>query len=242
MYFTHYFTTVTNQCQQKPTTDPFLCALFRAFPFVQNHLHLHLHQQQRRRFWRPCTTLNNNPSVSSSHPYLRIRRLTPCRQSFSAVSLLAMADTPHTKCSHCFQPASLQCSACKTHVYCHSECQRRNWSTHKILCKKARLELAVCRAADIFASIYFAFREKIFDRVIVKIEGKPGGLRVWEDDTAVKKSGWFAEFPDNLTEDPNVKAAVLFFQVCSEPYGYLKEVIDLLFEGKSFWQHESFHI
>jgi hypothetical protein len=50
----------------------------------------------------------------------------------------------------------------------------------------------------------------------------------------VKKSGWFAEFPDNLTEDINVKAAALFFQVFGEPYGYLKDVIELLFEGKTF--------
>lgn len=153
-----------------------------------------------------------------------------------------MADIPHTKCSHCFEPASLQCSACKIHVYCDTECQKRNWSTHKFLYKEARLERAVYRATDTFTKVYFAFREKTFDRVITRIEDTPEGLRIWEDDTAVKRSGWFADFPDNLTEDLNVKAAVLFFQVCNEPYGYLKDAIELLFEGMTFCRYDSFRI
>jgi hypothetical protein len=180
------------------------------------------------------TTLIDKASISLSHHDLFTHKLPSRRQSLSAASLRAIADTPHTKCSHCFKPASLLCSGCKIHVYCDTGCQKRNWSTHKFLCKEARLELAVYRAAETFTKVYFAFRERIFDRVITKIENKPGGLYIWEDDTAVKKNGWFAEFPDNLTEDMNVKAAALFFQMCSEPYGYLKDVIELLFKGKTF--------
>ena len=40
------------------------------------------------------------------------------------------------KCSNCDKPNSnLKCSKCKLVFYCSKECQVKDWSTHKLLCK-----------------------------------------------------------------------------------------------------------
>ena len=39
-------------------------------------------------------------------------------------------------CAVCQTPSKLQCSACKITYYCSRDCQKKDWKTHKQLCKK----------------------------------------------------------------------------------------------------------
>jgi hypothetical protein len=40
------------------------------------------------------------------------------------------------KCSHCLKPASLKCSRCGLHRYCSAQCQKSEWSIHRMFCGK----------------------------------------------------------------------------------------------------------
>ena len=41
-------------------------------------------------------------------------------------------------CSVCGEKSSLRCSNCLGALYCSVECQKKDWKTHKVICKKAQ--------------------------------------------------------------------------------------------------------
>ena len=45
----------------------------------------------------------------------------------------------------CGQPSQFECSSCEQRGYCSLECQRRDWSQHKPVCKQQQNALATVR-------------------------------------------------------------------------------------------------
>jgi TPR repeat protein len=56
-------------------------------------------------------------------------------------------------CSVCGEKSSLRCSNCLGALYCSIPCQKKDWKTHKVICKKAEevkksLEALGCRTVE----------------------------------------------------------------------------------------------
>jgi hypothetical protein len=59
----------------------------------------------------------------------------PLRQTIIMTST-SLAELRLPMCSFCYAPlqAPLYCGACRSHPYCSKECQRQDWTQHKIWC------------------------------------------------------------------------------------------------------------
>jgi hypothetical protein len=131
--------------------------------------------------------------------------------------------------SHCSEPTSSTCPEYGIHVYCGAG----DWSTHETICKELELEKAMFRTADTLQKAYFALREPLFEKFIVKIEPRVNELVLHQErPDLVKKHGWFVDFPNDLIENENIKKAVLCFLMSREPLAYLCDLIHYLTDGR----------
>ncbi|EPE24783.1 HIT/MYND zinc finger-like protein [Glarea lozoyensis ATCC 20868] len=147
-------------------------------------------------------------------------------------------------CVKCSTPASLTCSGCKSTTtdanrrYCSAACQRDDWDEHKMDCKHAKvknIQARFFRAAIILENIWEAYREKLFDKLITKIEKKDGSLVLHENDDRWFNSPYdmLEPFPFHLLPEPSDKLAVLNFMACGDTLAYLNDVVELLFRDLS---------
>lgn len=142
-----------------------------------------------------------------------------------------MQDTRKT-CGICGKPALITCLDCGVHVYCGEECQARDMPIHSTICKELELERAIIRTADTIQKAYFAFREPLFEKPIVKVEERNHELVLHQDNTeSGKKKGWVAGLPDHLTRNKGTAEAILCVLMGREPLAYLLDMIRYLTDG-----------
>jgi hypothetical protein len=135
--------------------------------------------------------------------------------------------------SHYGEPVSNKCVEYAVHVYCGRECLIRDRSKQEIVWEQFELERAIIRTADTLQKAYFAFREPLFERSIVKIEERVDELVLYQKDAdLVKKKGWFVDFPNCLVKDELTKKAVLCVLMDREPLAYLLDIIHYLLDGR----------
>ncbi|EHL02285.1 hypothetical protein M7I_1628 [Glarea lozoyensis 74030] len=116
--------------------------------------------------------------------------------------------------------------------------RRDDWDEHKMDCKHAKvknIQARFFRAAIILENIWEAYREKLFDKLITKIEKKDGSLVLHENDDRWFNSPYdmLEPFPFHLLPEPSDKLAVLNFMACGDTLAYLNDVVELLFRDLS---------
>jgi len=141
-----------------------------------------------------------------------------------------MVESTPSECVACGEKdADKCCKACRT-VYCSKKCQVDNWPAHKRICKDLQLEKVLERTADIIKQAYLKFRENTWDAHVFKIEVKKNELVTY--DYVPKHAPLFPPFPDHLITDDDVKAAVLCYLTCTEPFVNMEALFTQLLQGR----------
>jgi hypothetical protein len=65
----------------------------------------------------------------------------------------------HSLYAMCTQQSTQKCSGCKSIRYCSQTCQKKDWPTHKLVCKDYLPSLLTQPSKDYFSVIYFPFNE-----------------------------------------------------------------------------------
>ncbi|KAL5371481.1 hypothetical protein DPSP01_014234 [Paraphaeosphaeria sporulosa] len=100
---------------------------------------------------------------------------------------------------------------------------------HSNICEELELERAIVRTADTIQKAYFAFREPLFEKSIVKVEERDHELVLHQDNAeGSKRKGWFVDLPSQLIENKGIAEAILCFLVGREPLAYLLDLIRYL--------------
>jgi hypothetical protein len=104
-------------------------------------------------------------------------------------------DVYQNAASNTFKSVSglLKCNGCagvgfqdqvKQVWYCSSECQKSDWSMHKIFCKAAQDTKKLHNAVSTLQKLFMTYRMTLFDRNIDKVESKDGKLHLYDDGPA----------------------------------------------------------
>lgn len=148
-------------------------------------------------------------------------------------------------CAQCGNPATQICSGCNetpgheehgNTYYCSIACQKTARPDHEKLCLKLQQRRALYRAGDIAQSIFYAFREKVFDNQVVKIQHADKKMIVH---LSLK---WplgvnpfhivFCPFPSSTTVAESDKNAVLAVHACDDALGYMHGTYQSLLSRK----------
>jgi hypothetical protein len=136
-------------------------------------------------------------------------------------------------CKNCGYPSLLMCPDCGMHVYCAKGCQTSDVTMHQSICEELELERAIVRTADTIQKAYFAFREPLFEKLIVKVEEGDHKLVLHQDNAEVsRKNGWFVDLPSHLIWNKSIAETIVCFHMSREPLAYLLNLIRYLTDGK----------
>ncbi|PMD46813.1 hypothetical protein L207DRAFT_524161 [Hyaloscypha variabilis F] len=145
---------------------------------------------------------------------------------------------PKQTCVVCQKTATQRCNACKLSprfdgtfesiYYCMAHCQKADWKNHKKICNRLRARKSLQHAAHLLQEIFYIYREKIFDKYIVKIDKKHEKLYIHEglypeSSTAYE---YIMPFPYKLFHNESDKRAVLVHWACDDAVGWMQEVVE----------------
>jgi hypothetical protein len=135
-------------------------------------------------------------------------------------------------CAHCHKHTTNVCTGCNwtpdtleeeasETYYCSSACQKGDWANHKAACKAIQECRSLYRAGFTIQTLFYKFRERLFDQHIVRVERK--------GDIMYLQEGYYTSlllpFPTDLFADEEERNAVLAWLRCDETVGYMHEVI-----------------
>lgn len=155
--------------------------------------------------------------------------------------MLAPVILPMT-CVHCKQKAILACSSCiaapvalsglsETTWYCGVNCQKADWNKHKDICKSNQARRSLYRAGDIVQHIFYMYREKVFDKLVLSVERSEEHIN-----TAIRyasdQDDFFVPFPDQVCFDDLDKQALLACWACADAVAYMHGLVKSLLRGQ----------
>ncbi len=157
------------------------------------------------------------------------------------VTFIIMASTAVLQgglCAHCnkhttnvctggnWTPDSREVEAAKTY-YCNGACQQEDWTTHKAACKAIQERIPLYRGGLTIQTLFYKFRERLFDQLIVKAERKGDVLYLHKESC----NSILAPFASGLFADELERKAVLVHLACSDFTAYMYEVIKAMLKG-----------
>ncbi|KAE9362605.1 hypothetical protein N431DRAFT_358321 [Stipitochalara longipes BDJ] len=143
----------------------------------------------------------------------------------------------HT-CVVCESPATQRCTACKDSpgsnsmiegvYYCTSECQKADWKNHKPTCFRLRARKSIYSAGFILQELFYVYKEKIFNKLIAKIETRDGKLYIHQGQYPKSLTGYdcVQPFPKDLFQNNYDKRAILVHWACSDAVDWMQEVVE----------------
>ncbi|TAQ86697.1 hypothetical protein B7494_g4976 [Chlorociboria aeruginascens] len=138
-----------------------------------------------------------------------------------------MSDPPRelasATCAHCRRPATLFCRHCRdipasipATTYCSAACHAADRRT-------------LYRAGDTLQQLFYMYREKMFDKWIVRIEERGGNLYIYEAEADTVKSDldYFLPFPGRLCSDDRwVKQALLTYLAGADAVAWMHDCVE----------------
>jgi hypothetical protein len=149
-------------------------------------------------------------------------------------------------CGHCGKPATIKCNGCinapkvkdyrsADTVYCNKDCQKADWPKHKAWCVRLQNRKKVFRIGDILQAMFYSYRERVFDKDIVKVKEKGGKLLVYEGkynrSTHRPHGSVLQPFPNHLLTKEHDKHALLVYLACDDALGFMHETVKYLLSG-----------
>lgn len=159
-----------------------------------------------------------------------------------------MSSSPATfsaQCATCQKAASKVCTGCKdtptragkidSVAYCSAECQRESWPAHKDECKSRKARLVIFRIGSTLQKIFYVFREKLFDRAIIRIERENGRSFIYEGlvPDPITSCDYLQPFPNHLVNNDEEKRSVLSHLSCNDAIGWMHDLIKHVLTSKS---------
>ena len=119
--------------------------------------------------------------------------------------------------------------------YCSSECQKADWNNHLPLCRTLRNRKALYNAGNILQEIFYQYREKVFDKVVAKIEKQGGKLLIFEGLYQPSTTEWdtLEQFPVELCQDKEDKKTILVYDAGDDAVGWMQDTIEYTLSGNS---------
>ncbi len=142
-------------------------------------------------------------------------------------------------CARCHKDATKFCPRCKwtpdnfpgaeatKTYYCNSACQQEDWIDHKTVCKATQERKSLYRTGLIVQDVFYKFRERVFDKLIVKVERKEDVTYLYE---GLYKST-LLPFPSELFPNEQERNAALVDLSCDDSVGYMREILETMLEG-----------
>jgi hypothetical protein len=122
--------------------------------------------------------------------------------------------------------------------YCTTDCQKTSWKNgHKEICKLLGAIRTLYRAGSILQQIFYKYRERVFDRRIVKIEEKNGKLYLHEqrppqmDFEMLRLLDFLVPFPTHLCRTKQDRQSIASYLACNDALAWMHDVIKDLLEG-----------
>ena len=148
----------------------------------------------------------------------------------SATPRCSRCDKNATKhCPRCFEGidrAGLETKTC----YCSAECQKADWASHKKECRHLQDRKQLYRAGETIQSAWYAYRQRLFDILIEKIEKRGEDIYIWEGQYKLEQI--LAAFPAELFSDLKDKQGILTFLACSDGMAYMHDMMKRAIEGE----------
>ena len=151
-----------------------------------------------------------------------------------------LPNQPRNVCSRCGKEAASYCQACSGAIdedgavlriwYCGRACQKEDWAIHKPLCQRLKLRKQGYRAAHLAQTIFYHYRETMFDVLITKAEKKGEDLVLWEGNYGSRQL--LAPFPNALFTSKEDKEAALTYLTCSDTLDHFHLLTRHLLEGE----------
>lgn len=145
-------------------------------------------------------------------------------------------------CSHCGKAARMICVGCRglpdgsqgqmeVH-YCGTECQKKDWASHKPLCNAARARKVIHRAANLAKAVSQLFLRIKYKMIIEEVK-KYGNVWIICPPSQYKGGKCVLHpFPSALFSNKEDADAVLEFQACNAVLDHLHAFLKQLLIGK----------
>lgn len=129
--------------------------------------------------------LSSFQRITSSLSYFAVFPSPSATANFKTKLRITMDLTtpnPTNTCVQCQRSATLRWISCKdapgsdettkSTYYCTSECQKADWKKHKTSCKRLETQKALYSVSWPLQEVFYLYREKVFNKLIAKIETK----------------------------------------------------------------------
>ena len=142
-------------------------------------------------------------------------------------------------CARCHKDTKKFCARCKwtsdnfpgvevtKTYYCHTACQKEDWINHRTVCKAIQERKSLYRIGLIVQNVFYKFRERVFDQLIVKVEREKDVTYLYEG----LYSSTLVPFPSELFPDEQERNAVLVHLSCGDSVAYMHEILKTMLEG-----------
>ncbi|KAF8860519.1 hypothetical protein BDZ45DRAFT_800687 [Acephala macrosclerotiorum] len=147
-------------------------------------------------------------------------------------------------CTHCAKPTTNLCSIRSTEPiiivsepltktsYCPASCQKADWPSRKDLCRRLQTRRQIYRVGAVLQAIFYVYREKVFNKHIVKVEKQGSFSRMWDGGIGnpIADFDMLLKFPremfDNLEETS--KQAALVARAGREAVAWMRHAVNFL--------------